>query len=88
MIIPLPFLRLLPRRAVEWYADYLYARGEALLSRVHTAALLLEGIEPGYEYTEGYRQHLMRKTDEWNAEFNAIVGAIATIEDALLSGPS
>lgn len=57
-------LRLFPSWVLGWYADRLFDRFKAADDEVKRVAGLLEDVSPGYEYTEGFRDHLARRLED------------------------
>jgi hypothetical protein len=76
-------LPLLPRTVLFWYSDHLRGRLMVLEDEVGRAERLLDEVEPGYEYSEGFRLHLERKLGEWNIERFQLVEQIHEVENVL-----
>lgn len=85
-MLPLTIVRLLPRALADLYVDRIYERLSLVEKRVRVTKQLLDDIEPGHEYTEGFRAHLERKLDDGNIERYALTQRIADVEDMRFEG--
>ena len=79
-MLPLHFVRLLPRFMVLAHADRVRIRLHLLEEEVGKVTQLLEGAEEGHEHTEGFRAHLQRKLDEWNGERFELIQRLSDVE--------
>lgn len=57
-------ISLFPCRIQMWYADRLVTRTIKLAAREDCLSSALAGLDGQYEYTEGYRAHLIRLLEE------------------------
>ncbi len=72
-------IRLLPKGLRQRYTDRLMRRATARLAEAHRLYALLDGISSGYEYTEGYRTHLIRRIVDLLLEHQGLEDRAATI---------
>jgi hypothetical protein len=80
IILPTKIVNLLPRVLSDAYVDALYLELLSLGGEMNNIQELLENdISPGYEYTDGFRDHLMRRLRDGEKRGAALAEAISAV---------
>lgn len=79
IMLPDTVVRLLPVRVQAAYLRGLDRRIVRLHNEHCSLEVVLEGCDPGWEYTEGFRNHLSRRLVELDAEASRIAEQIVRL---------
>lgn len=80
MMLPDAIVRLLPASLCAAYLRRLDTRIVRLHLEHSSLEAVLEGCDPGWEYTEGFRNHLSRRLEELDAEASRIAAQVARLD--------
>lgn len=80
MMLPDTIVRFLPASLRAAYLRGLDTRIVRLHNEHCSLEVVLDGCDPGWEYTEGFRNHLIRRLEELDAEASRIAEQIVRLD--------